>query len=72
VIEAGGGNDTVHGGAGNDTLYGEDGDDSLFGDAGNDLLDGGNNQSTGVLDGGTDDDICVSPGVVTPALNCEL
>jgi Ca2+-binding RTX toxin-like protein len=72
VIEAGGGNDTVHGGAGNDTLYGEDGDDSLFGDAGNDLLDGGNNQSAGVLDGGTDDDICVSPGVVTPALNCEL
>lgn len=38
TIDAGAGNDILHGGAGNDTLWGGVGNDSLYGDAGSDVF----------------------------------
>ncbi|MEL6476199.1 MAG: Ig-like domain-containing protein [Pseudomonadota bacterium] len=50
------GDDILIGNGGNDSLTGNSGDNSLFGGAGADLLDS-NTNSTGVLDGGADNDI---------------
>lgn len=41
AINAGAGNDTIHGSDGNDTLHGGEGDDELYGGAGDDMLYGG-------------------------------
>jgi uncharacterized delta-60 repeat protein len=49
-IDAGSGNDELHGGRGKDTLLGMDGNDRLYGEAGDDLLDGGT--GTDVMLGG--------------------
>ncbi len=71
TIEGGGGDDVLSGGTGNDTLYGDAGDDTLNGEKGFDTLDGGVGQTAGVLTGGDDDDVCLSPGAV-PVVTCEL
>lgn len=69
TIEGGLGADELSGGLGNDTLYGEDGDDVLKGEGGFDTLDGGADQ-TADLDGGSEDDICNSPGT-GDLIDCE-
>lgn len=54
-IEAGGGNDTVHGSMRNDYMDGGEGDDVLYGGAGNDTLIGGLGNDT--LHGGKGNDV---------------
>jgi len=71
IIEGGGGDDVISGGAGNDQIYGEAGDDDLDGNAGADTLDGGGDQTVAFpLDGGDDDDTCLSPN--TGNVDCEI
>ena len=45
-VEAGDGNDILHGGGGKDRLFGDDGDDDISGEAGNDKLFGGAGDDT--------------------------
>lgn len=63
-VYGGSGDDTMTGAATNDVLYGYGGNDTLNGGAGYDTLVGGatGNTESNILDGGSDDDICVEKG----------
>ncbi len=60
MINAGNGNDLVHGNVGNDWLGGDFGNDTLYGDAGDDSINGG--RGNDVLYGGTGDDSLFDDG----------
>lgn len=62
VIDAGDGNDDIHGGGGNDTILGGAGADTLYGGLGDDVVSGGTGDDTVFVGGGANDVVLFNAG----------